>query len=829
MANFLVVCGGAGRGILREKDRLGFEAVLQVDVYDENLPATDGHSFRVDLPVRVAQHIGLTNVLVLNSFLQNINRRIQEKVEEINKAEQHLAELNANLPDAYFGRTVDQHKVELRNRTHQVESLKKDYDQLCKRREHTDKVKSGTIPASIVNGMSQTPCIGRSYVEDQLPTSQIRQALFQMMGLIDANDSIVTFWVVSSTCGGTGQGVYTHVIDQIHNVMQNSSIKALKIKVVRVGSFAYASISQTVNRNTFWSVLTDYGYIKTHAEKSLTGELHSQLNYYYLDLPVVGNGGKAVQQWQIILPSAFRALTQKHIDRQFEIVFNNIIGAPKVVFARIGEWGKEFDIDSAYNQTINELQQKLKHLLTPIPADVLGDVVAFEKTYSGDSSLDRAAVSERLTLQVVNSLNAIPRPSSSMRVSDIEQRAEWHRIVNFVEQTQPIMVSSGFLSHVRFRIDLHTQNNLSIEFSSATNRTKIFNETYIREVEFAQIAIAKFNQMMTSDHNEESIYNKLIEAYNALRIPGVAGMFASDKNKKERVLANIQYFYTYYAYVSKMLAEYKNATKIVELARHDLSTVTNVISSECDMIKGRPLKQVVTNSAALHETFSGTKTWLQLIEENLRGNPEVARRSQSFRRAVQMGARSLTEFGLKQVLDVPANSSTQQIVAQINKQIGSQGSIWWQGIVPNIAAIPAQFRFNIRLFPQLPEHMFAEMQEENLAFSQNRGIDAPFYIESVDNRQDLKIYGVECIAAGLTITDQFEQLIHQLSGVVNPESTFFQNRDYIAANCMATNGTPVFFPSDVSSHNAALKDVKVFLTETMAPYVTVVTDEFNEQ
>ena len=149
--------------------------------------------------------------------------------------------------------------------------------------------------------------------------------------------------------------------------------------------------------------------------------------------------------------------------------------------------------------------------------------------------------------------------------------------------------------------------------------------------------------------------------------------------------------------------------------------------------------------------------------------------------------------------------------------------------MPNIAAIPAQFRFNIRLFPQLPEHMFAEMQEENLAFSQNRGIDAPFYIESVDNRQDLKIYGVECIAAGLTITDQFEQLIQQLAEVVNPESTFFQNRDYIAANCLATNGTPVFFPSDVSSHNAALKDVKVFLTETMAPYVTVVTDEFSEQ
>jgi hypothetical protein len=240
----------------------------------------------------------------------------------------------------------------------------------------------------------------------------------------------------------------------------------------------------------------------------------------------------------------------------------------------------------------------------------------------------------------------------------------------------------------------------------------------------------------------------------------------------------------------------------------------------------REPSQANTKSVALHDSFGGTKTWLQIIDENLRGNPEVARRSEAFRRAVQMGARSLTETGLKQVLDVPANSPTQQIVQKINDHVGAQGSCWWQGIVPNIAAIPAQFRFNIRLFPQLPEHTFAKMQQENLAYSHNRGIDAPLYIESDDNRHDFKIYGVECIAAGLSITDQFEKLIQQLAWVVNPESTSFRNMDYIAANCLATNGTPVFFPSDVSSHNAALKDVKVFLTETMAPYVTVVTDEF---
>jgi hypothetical protein len=640
----------------------------------------------------------------------------------------------------------------------------------------------------------------------------------------------VTFWVVASACGGTGQGIYIHVIDQIHHAMQNQPGKALKIKVIRIGSLTYTSISPKVNLNAFWSLLTDYGYIKTHQEKSQKGELQSQLNYYYLDLPDVGSGNQAKPKREAIVSSAFKALTHQQLDRQFEVVFNNLVNAPKVVLARIGEWGQEFDTDSVYNQTISELHHKLKHLLTPEAADVLSSVVSFEKTYSVNSDVDFADVSARLTPLVVNSLKTeIARPPLTLRVSEIEQRAEWASVVSFVEQTLTTMVSSSFLKYAHFSVDLSTRNNVSVEFSPATNRTRIFNDTYIREVELAQIAIAKFDQLMTSQNNEEGIYKKLIDSYNAMRIPGVAGMFASDKDKKERASANIQTFLMHYAYVVRMIAEYKNATKIIDLARQELTTVTNVITSVHSTILLNPSAQAVTKSAALHESFGGTKTWLQILDENLRGNSDVARKSPAFKRAVQLGARGLTESGFKQILDVPANTSTQQIVAQINDHIGAQGSFWWQGIVPNFASIDAQFRFKFRVFPQLPEQMFAQMQQENLALSQSRGVDAPVYIESVDNRYGLKIYGVECIAAGRSITDQFEQLLQQLTGAVKPENTYFRNTDHQAANCLVTPGTPVFFPSNVSYQNAALNDVRVFLTETMAPYVTVIDEKIEQR
>jgi hypothetical protein len=187
-----------------------------------------------------------------------------------------------------------------------------------------------------------------------------------------------------------------------------------------------------------------------------------------------------------------------------------------------------------------------------------------------------------------------------------------------------------------------------------------------------------------------------------------------------------------------------------------------------------------------------------------------------------MGARSLTETGLKQVLDVPANSPTQQIVQKINDHVGAQGSYWWQGIVPNITAIPAQCRFNIRLFPQLPEHTFAQMQQENLALSQNRGIDAPVYIESDDNRQDLKIYGVECISAGDSMHAQFNQLIRPFLGIIQTDAT--SDRHTLAKHCLASNGTAVYIPADIDVDDHEMQSLKRLLTVDLADCVTVVTD-----
>jgi hypothetical protein len=537
MANFLVVCGGTGRGIFADKESLGFEAVLQVDVYDENLDATDGHSFRVDLPVQVAHQIGLTNVAAMRAFAQNVERSISDKITEISKAELHLDELKKTPLDAANSIAMDIRNREVHRHSVRIESLRKEYHELRKRLEHTNKALSVTFPAAIINGMSQSPCIGRAYVESQLPTNQIRQALSQMMGVKDANDPIVTFWVVASACGGTGQGVYIHVIDQIHHTLSNFPGIQVKIKVIRIGSLTYMSISPKVNLNAIWSLLTDYGYIKKHWESSQNGDLQSQLNYYYLDLPDVGAGNEAKPRREAIVASAFKALTHKQLDRQFEVVFNNLVNSPKVVLARIGEWGHTFRQDSVYDQTVLELRHKLNLLLFPEPSDILGTITSFDKTYSANADVTSQKISTQLTPQVIKLIgNVVSSPSQRLTVSSIEGRSEWQQILRFAEGILTTGIASNFWTCAEFNGDLVDRSNVSFAFSPSTNRTKIFNESYIREVELAQLAVAKFDQLMASQNNEDGIYKKLIDSYNAMIITGPNAWFADDNTKKQKIM-----------------------------------------------------------------------------------------------------------------------------------------------------------------------------------------------------------------------------------------------------------------------------------------------------
>jgi len=55
-ANFLIVCGGAGRGILQQFDALGFDGALQIDVQQGLVQTSDRRILQVGLPVGYGAH-----------------------------------------------------------------------------------------------------------------------------------------------------------------------------------------------------------------------------------------------------------------------------------------------------------------------------------------------------------------------------------------------------------------------------------------------------------------------------------------------------------------------------------------------------------------------------------------------------------------------------------------------------------------------------------------------------------------------------------------------------------------------------------------------------
>jgi len=833
MANFLIVCGGAGRGILYSSEHLGFDATLQIDIRDEIYDERNERMFQVALPIQSDSQSRLSKTGMLQRFQENVTEESAQLEAEIISAESTLSDLIVQLTDSSASTKLsDSNEVnahvlqrEVRRVKDKLASLQRQYSVLDKRKNQIEAVLH-VRPPEFVQGAKIAPSEWRAYIEGTMPTTAIRQALAKMLFQANPLDKSITFWVVASTCGGVGQGVYTHVIDQIQNVMKNFPNYILMIKVVRVGSLTYKSAMPHTDVYSLWGILTDFGYLTQHQQLNLTGELSSTLCYYYLDFPDVGAGYQSKPAREEIVASAFDAINHQQVNFQFDVVTKFQMTSLKVVTARIGDWGKRFNQDSVYEQTIRDLQQKLTQLLAPEHQDLLGSIFAFEISCIGAIYIDFAAVSMKLTPEVIRSLGAeLPPPPHRIRVVEVAQRPEWSSIVRFVEQTISPSVVANILDSTDIKVDLDARSNISLAFNPSDSRTKVFDESFIHEVELAQIAIAKFDYLFTTNNDHEGLYKKLIDSYNAMQKPGIRGFFASDRERKELVLANFQSFIVLYAYVAKILAEYNNATSIIALARHQLSAVTSVIFAEYGYQATNREIKVATSSAALHETIVGTKTWLNVLDESIRGNHEVARKSTAFRNAVRLGARSLTESGLKEVLDVSDETSVEQLVEKINNQTGLHGSDWWQGKDPQITDIPSPYRCNIRVFPKLASNFFAELHAGNLAWSASRQITGPVYIESNDRRFALKVHSAECNAF-LSTFDAFDSLIRPFLGVLENERTSYLGNDPKTFFCQTMSGTPVYLPTTINPDDQQMHALKQLLTETMAECVTVVTDQF---
>jgi hypothetical protein len=838
MANFLVVCGGTGRGILSSLSDIGFDAALQIDVENQAVSAADGNVLHVKLPV--SEDIGMTSLTaiswlerILETQIEDSAGKVSDLAKKINELKKQLDELLTQDQDVVGGDVV-----KLKRKLTELETLlsdeKQNRDVLNKRLLHAQKGKSIAAPANIVDGMSQAPLIGRAYVEMEAPTTEIKQAIAALKRYKQPHDNEITFWIIASMCGGTGQGIYLHVIDQIRNLKGTFGNVVLKIRVVRIGSLTYKSINPQIQLNAFWSLASDYGFIYKQTKEAGRINADYEVSYYYLDLQDVGAGNQAIPIREDIVKTAFKAITQRELDQEFKKVFNNLVEAPKVVIARLGEWGAEFKPSDLYAETISEISSQLDALIksenksllnetkfiNPSPT-IVNNKSNISSYPSSDDDFRRVITEDVLSILKRDMPNS---PIAKETMVTYFQRTDWKNCTDLIRAMfgGTDTCFNQIAREVSLRIGWNNSQDSITNLSGSLEESK-FSPEYLLKLRHAKQIILRTEELMFKSEPQNSLHQALLNNWASMRNKGswLEEISRDDNARRRDVISHFDMFIESYAKILRLANEYASATKIVDQASKHMATLLTVVSEQ--LAKVRPSQQAVpvTQSSPLH-TMIGAKTWLQIIDESLSGNVQTAVDSGKFMEAALLGAQGLTEEGFKRVIGVPNDYNLDQVVEKLNSSVGNNPSTWFQDIEPDFTAIPPTFQFKFRVFPQMPDRLFNELIDASIAWGRRTQRPVPTYVKSSDPRSGLRVYGVESIAAhDKEINQQYSMLISPLTASFDRNNPYFVEGRYESKNCLLHTGTPVYLPAVIGAQNTSLHTLRNFILDEMQEFISV--------
>ena len=192
---------------------------------------------------------------------------------------------------------------------------------------------------------------------------------------------------------------------------------------------------------------------------------------------------------------------------------------------------------------------------------------------------------------------------------------------------------------------------------------------------------------------------------------------------------------------------------------------------------------------------------MQVLRRSLSGDPDLAVREGKFRKAVEDGAKGLTEEGLRYVLNLPQVSDLNNVVNDLNTRAGANQAVWWQGMTP--MSLPNLFRFSYRVFPRLPLGLMPNLEAANRKWEEERQNTPPDYVEVSSMALGLKVYAVECTAPAQYFDNQIEQMVMRLRQYIDPKHNIYPKDFmvpdpeawYTSFQCQRSIGVPVYMPS----------------------------------
>jgi hypothetical protein len=799
---YLLVCGGTGKGLVDKRNLVGVDGVIQFDVVAEKLVVQQDNktlNFAMPIPgdnilfntealtnkiedLRRTRTSKLTNLELIKSShgpmiaeyerlsalhaadlklyveLKEILDSLSTPAQERRAAETKLASIETAVE------AILKMKRELSSNNSPYLTLLHEIESLEKKIVFYQFVLRDLAPASLADGMAQMPIVGSSYFNRSVILEQIDQFFANMTAQNRpvANEPIEIF-IISSMCGGTGQGISHHVgmraAKYFRKTVPNASIS---VRFIRVGAWTYnkigAALNFRTNTNAALAILHDAGL--AYGQQVQNGDFDdfdsaplntdkalADFQFFYLETPDVGVD-KALRMQDIEI--ACRAIMNEDLSQKFQIIMVNIgpIDWFKGVFVRVGYWANEVDLQATYRETLEQLRAKMSRLVTPNYRNLV-DKLRYE--IQPNSSLVSWQV-ERLVEQ------KDPSKAKSKLSTLNPGRYDEDSVVEYIK-SQDFMTKWGKMSEfLQDYIGMQDKHGYTYDFRVGPQDPQAsldmvafdqqiapkYSVQYINNVYRAHDVRAMSLRLLAGGGTEKSIIERLFSQWNAM----VPGMFDGNKTVDSKVRDNIKSFVETFVLVRMLTSVIEKSDALITDVRDWLAVMVDFIKKQQESMPAQA--QVVLTSSAELTDLLDTKTWLSSIHDTLIGNLQSAMVVNNFKSAVVWGSRGLTSHGLRHVMGIPQQASSQQVVAELNSRAGRlmvdqkpEEAKWWQGQVYSIGA-PGQFDFSYRVLPPLPPEELFDITSANDEYAKNHGF-APNYIQAPNAFTGLKILSVECV------------------------------------------------------------------------------------
>jgi hypothetical protein len=667
-AKFMIACGGSGVYVLGQRRTLGLRGEMQIDVKKE-IESTTQKLAQMNDPYffQVRADIAATNV-----------KALFEAIPEIAK-----------------NRGWDKHI-----------------------KDHALFISENWIKnAALVDGLAQSPAIGGLAIQHPKAQDELRNGIENMLKPIDAGQDL-EFWIISSTAGGTGEGIHRAVAEKIIEVVQSKNYNSLKIKFIRIGTSTYQKITGDRGAvSTFFGLAAD-SIFENEMGRKYQGKA-ATINWFYVDFPDYGEGDDAKAVRGPVIELGAKALMLDELANDLDKLGVNA----NIIICRVGFWGKVFADADLYAAALRGLLQKLEQFIRPNDNELTPDGMEPRFSSGGlDSKIVLLSKEEILIERLdtgwqfgsskipedFNNLDQFLKESENDIAKLLNEESFSYRGFNPISQYSLSYIKENAPQEVKFESSSQAENIGSIKWFDTVQRAQSVRAWSLKLLGIRWLVKPETTTRRSKLiwYTENGLLAQLFKAYdNCLKVIHTrwyknTSILARELDGKLRVYIPLL------VQVRILFDELENSLKLLNSSVAEADKMVRYAKERLKYLDSEPDEAAPIVVASLKEELDAltNTTWFKLIYDEV-----IQTRPESFRREVLRGAVGLTKRGLKDVLGIGISANSESIKTELRENVGRMHlpdnetevkALWFGGRDPRQKG---KNKFFFRMLPKLEE------------------------------------------------------------------------------------------------------------------------------